>query len=341
MVPELQFGNRGDVAPQGVRDGPVFVAGCGRSGTTLVRTWLNSHPEIFVPTESLFLKDYVAGTTCLPQAVAEFLFYREPQLRCWYTGPRFRLRPIGEGINRIHEHQAGLEGARVWGQKTPRFVRCMPEFDAVLPGLRWVLVHRDPRAVVASMRRSRRHTSSLYRSVRRWKRDNQPVVDVIANGAEPTGRILVVGYERLVGDPENEWRRICDFVGVKRISLSTVAGQARIERFTRSRFDNNAVRDGVAPTAARRERWRETLTAEEIAFVETACRPEMKALGYEPIREVSQSRVPRPVQEVVRQVGDVRIVGQYLRHWPEYLVWTVLRKVSFGVGRLFYAVRGR
>src|ERR1700741_1031897 len=36
---------------------PVFVGGCPRSGTTLVRTLLNAHPELAVPHETRFLVD--------------------------------------------------------------------------------------------------------------------------------------------------------------------------------------------------------------------------------------------------------------------------------------------
>ena len=36
---------------------PFFIVGCGRSGTTLLRTMLNHHPNVAVPVESLFIVD--------------------------------------------------------------------------------------------------------------------------------------------------------------------------------------------------------------------------------------------------------------------------------------------
>ena len=34
---------------------PIFIVGCGRSGTTMLRLMLNEHPEIHIPNESWFL----------------------------------------------------------------------------------------------------------------------------------------------------------------------------------------------------------------------------------------------------------------------------------------------
>ena len=34
---------------------PVFIVGCGRSGTTLLRLMLNAHPDLAIPHESHFM----------------------------------------------------------------------------------------------------------------------------------------------------------------------------------------------------------------------------------------------------------------------------------------------
>lgn len=34
---------------------PLFLVGCGRSGTTLLRLMLNAHPEVSIPQESHFI----------------------------------------------------------------------------------------------------------------------------------------------------------------------------------------------------------------------------------------------------------------------------------------------
>ena len=41
--------------PTGLRDGPLIVVGCARSGTTMLQLMLDRHPRIAIPSETRFL----------------------------------------------------------------------------------------------------------------------------------------------------------------------------------------------------------------------------------------------------------------------------------------------
>lgn len=68
----------------------VFVVGCGRSGTTLLRAMLNAHPDLAVPAESYFIVPMDFERTRryeLPTGFAQGNFVddlmRYPSLRSW------------------------------------------------------------------------------------------------------------------------------------------------------------------------------------------------------------------------------------------------------------------
>lgn len=311
---------------------PVFVAGCGRSGTTLVRTLINAHPQAFIPTECLFISDYLETHGRIPPGIERFLFYREPQLLCWYGGPRYDLTDIASGIRSLHEYEMRRAGATVWGQKTPRFIRRMDLFDRFFPTAKWVLVYRDPRAVIASMLRSRRHTYSVDRAVHRWKLDNAPIVRMLQNPrSTDNGRKLLVRYEGLAGAPEKTWREICKLCAIAEVPLAEITDHAEAPVYSRSRFPSNAIRDTAFPAPKHLHTWRHQLTVDEIQYIEHQCLDEMQVLGY--VQEHPQTKTYRIKRETLRKTKDILIIMEYLRKWPEYLAWTLLRRMAMLIFR--------
>ncbi len=74
---------RPDVAEEAEVAGPppFFIVGCGRSGTTLLRAMLNSHSQLAVPLESLFIVDYLEASDDVSAATLRRMLPREHELR--------------------------------------------------------------------------------------------------------------------------------------------------------------------------------------------------------------------------------------------------------------------
>jgi len=309
---------------------PVIIAGCGRSGTTYLKVVLDASPEVFIPTESLFIADYLRFGPALPSGLRRILFWQEPQLRAWYDlAPDVPLDDIPHAIDVIHRRMAEREGARVWGQKTPRFVRRLPVFRRAFPGCRFILIHRDPRAVVASMLRSPRHTYSLVRACRRWVFDNSFVVRERQN-ARPD--VMIVSYEDFVRRFDAHLPRLFRFAGVEPLSREEVERRARVREYrgTRFRVSANTVRRGVAPDPALIDAWKTVLTAAQVREIERLCSPLMEELGYTPLSDDALAALPRRRFETLRRTVepfmDVRVVWAYLRFWPYYPIHHVVRR---------------
>ena len=312
--------------------GPVFIAGCGRSGTSYIRTLVDAHPDVYIPSESLFLVDYLRLGERKPGFLLRWLLHHEPQLLCWYEGEPVRGASLIQTIARLHETMAAGVGARVWGQKTPRFVRYRALFEHAFPGSRWILVYRDPRAVVASMRRSGQHTNSVSRGCKRWLRDNREIVALIEGSEVRPENVMLVKYEELVSRFEKTMGDMIQFLQLAPVPMETLQQAAKPVFFSRSGFENNTIRGGVRPDPRRINDWQGVLTEDEVAAIEKACGREMEVLGY----EYSTSRSPGASffwKDLVNQLSDARIIYRYLRYWPGYLLYTILRKL------LLYPVR--
>ena len=155
---------------------PIFVVGCGHSGTSLLVRVLGAHSRLCaIPFESQFALKWPE-----PCEEARRFFERCDKLtRC-------------------------LGKAR-WVEKTPRHIYRVREILRYFPEAKIVLMLRDGRDVASSIRD---RDGSLEAGIGRWLEDNragQPFWD------HPSVR--VVRYEKLVGEFEPTARAVFDFVG--------------------------------------------------------------------------------------------------------------------------------
>jgi hypothetical protein len=304
---------------------PIFIAGCGRSGTSLLRTLLAAHPAVYIPSESLFIPDYLRDGDRLPKPLLKTLLFNEPQLRCWYTGPSEIVGNSAGTIAAVHERMARLEGASIWGQKTPRFVRHRNLIDQGLGPCSWLLIFRDPRAVCASMRQSGQHTHSVRNACARWKRDNRDIVRFINQPDARPDNVHLVRYETLVQEPESTLSRIFEFLQLPWVPFEDLVRDSRPVFFPGSRFENNTIRGGVLPDPARISDWHSVLSSPEVSYIEHACSGEMASLGYPAAQTPVSSSIA--ITDSFEKLRDLRIVFRYLLYWPVYPVYTAMRKL--------------
>jgi hypothetical protein len=314
---------------------PVFIAGCGRSGTSYLRTVVAAHPDVFIPSESLFISDYLKFRNCVPHFILRRLLFREPQLLCWYEGDSFNFNSVHEAVRRLHEIQAEREGAIIWGQKTPRFVRHLDMFNSSFPGMKWILIHRDPRGVYASMLRSGQHTYSVKRACRRWLRDNSIIIDLL-EGKRNCENVLVLSFSELVLDFESTLTRIFEFLSLEPISKEEVNRLGKPVFFKRSRFRINTVRGSLEPDPSIIHSWKKYLSKREIGYIESRCAREMGILGYR--TSLKKEEEKKGLLPDFKGLLDLTIPFRYLIRWPEYLFFSAFRFSLFRLFSLFHRV---
>lgn len=314
----------------------VFIAGCGRSGTTYLRTIIDAHPDIYIPTESLFIIDYFRYSQFIPKPILQCFFFREPQLRAWYNGSSFPIDNISRTITRIHKYTAKQYNAKLWGQKTPRFIRHIDLFEDYIPNIKWILIYRDPRAVVSSMLKSTRHTYSIDRACIRWIRDNKPIAKLLKSQNQPQN-IFILKYETLINDFDNVIKELFNFIGIAPLSPHEIFEKGRVKPFKNSNFEVNAVRGSLIPQKDTINSWKNELTNRQIGAIEAKCSNMMEILGY-PLtgeKHAFRDKLKNLLEDYKNKAKDFLILLEYMKKWPYYLIHTVLRKTLFFLCHLF------
>jgi len=109
-----------------------------------------------------------------------------------------------------------FDPATVWGWKDPRNSLTLPFWQQLLPGLKTVVVVRNPLEVAHSMRK--RNGISYSFGLRLWEIYNRRLIE-ISSGKDR----LVTHYDFFFQEPEAELRRITDFIGLPGAKTSSAA----------------------------------------------------------------------------------------------------------------------
>jgi hypothetical protein len=178
---------------------PIFVVGCQRSGTTLLRLMLDSHPAIACGPETRFLRDLERITGADWHRLERFGFPRE-----------YWLTKVGELFGSFQADYAAGRGKRRWADKSPLYALILDYLWELFPDAQVVHLIRDPRDVTASHRSAFGYKSALG-APRKWRR----YLDAVrrsAAGVDPA-RYHELRYEALVADREATMRELLDFLG--------------------------------------------------------------------------------------------------------------------------------
>ncbi|MGI1662022.1 sulfotransferase family protein [Palleronia sp. KMU-117] len=237
----------------------VFVYGALRSGTTLFRLMLDSHPDIDNPGEVDFLFDYLDPDTTHPSGwsydrerlVADRTFRQ--------TG--LALPDSTDGLDLLSAMIAALvrSGKNV---ATLNVHRHATKIAKVLPESRFIHILRDPRDVARSAV-AMGWAGNSYFSCRGW-RDTEEAWD---RAAVPEERVITVRFEDLMSDLETQLTRVCDFLGVP-FDASMLG------------YHLNSTYDPPDPKVA--QQWRRKSTQREVGLIEVEIGPLMATRGYIP-----------------------------------------------------------
>ena len=196
----------------------LFIVGCARSGTTLLRMMFHAHPEVAIPPESSFIPAFArrfGGVEPFPAGDFAQALSRHRNFRFWQLdrqtveGAVTSVPDVAEALRVVYALYARAQGKPRYGDKTPRYVREINTLASMFPEARFIHIVRDGRDVVSSFLTTRVGPRTFGGGVRWWKRS---VLDGIAAGRRlGPQRYTEVLYERLVERPEDELRRLCTF----------------------------------------------------------------------------------------------------------------------------------
>jgi hypothetical protein len=218
--------DRSRVIVIGLPHRPFFIVGHPRSGTTLLRFLLSSHPRLYVPEETGFIpflvrEDRLNAELSLDQV--RRIVQRIGRLnRLWHGMvddlPAFyQALPephLAHVLDALYRQQLERYGAVRWGDKTPLYIRYIPLLDELFPTAQFVHLIRDGRdATLSALKKwPERHLyMDHFYLLRNW------VTNV--NAGREAGRTLgpdrylELRYEALVQQPQQALEQICAFLG--------------------------------------------------------------------------------------------------------------------------------
>lgn len=215
----------------------------------------------------------------------------------------------------VAENLMLFAGKQRWSDKSPMHVLYLQTILTEIEGSRVLEVVRDPRAVLASrkLRMQEEWHEKRERGGAIVNRDLNfdPILDslrwrqMIRSGADARSkfpdRVLRVRYEDLVTQPEVVIPQLTEFLGMLyRPELLDV----NVVNSTSWTGENKA--KGIVKVAV--DKWRKTLTQEELFVIQTMLRPEMEELGYEPsplpFNVSTYVRVPLMVGQSAVRLGN-------------------------------------
>lgn len=182
-------------------DQPIFLVGCHRSGTTLLRLILDSHPHISFGPEVPFLVEFVDRITG-DQHWQNFSRYGFPK--------EYWLEQVATLFDRVKTDYARTKGKQRWADKAPRYAMPVDLIAAMFPTCQIVHIIRDGRDVIASHRDGWGYVSAL-KAVAKWP--YYVHATQTAGRALPAGRYYEMRYEDLLRNTESEVRSLLDFLG--------------------------------------------------------------------------------------------------------------------------------
>lgn len=203
---------------------PIFILGVPRSGTTLLRAILDSHPYIACGPETPWLGAHQ------PRSVAALYRFLLDSPQGYVAAFRMDAGVVRDAtrafVDSLLLAYARSKGKPRWAEKTPDNALHLPTLLDLFPDARCIHLVRDPLDVALSTVRIPDHrrglsprleasmcvgegcstTPTLTGAVLRWTHWNRLI-------ARDAPNALRVRYASLVREPEHEVRRILDFLG--------------------------------------------------------------------------------------------------------------------------------
>lgn len=233
----------------------IFVVGCPRSGTTLLQSFLAAHPQVHSFPETHFFHQLrpPPGLRRGAGLAAAGTAQRLDEVAGW-LGARRRARPLPPTVRRygaafvaMADAAARERGATAWVEKTPANLYAIDLIEQLVPGAQVVHMVRNGADVVASLCAVAGNWGTTYTvdaAIAQWAE-----CIAITDRYRGRERHSVVGYDRLVRDPEGTLGGLCASLGLpyrpEMITDRATAVRGLVKDFEHWKADNaGPLRDG-------------------------------------------------------------------------------------------------
>lgn len=240
----------------------IFLISQPRAGSTLLQRMLGAHPDVHTTSEPwIALHPVMALRDGGMSAVYDHGLARSATLDFLSGLPHGEatyVDAVRQMLLVLYDAALDSSGKRVFLDKTPRYYFIVSELARIFPGARFVLLIRNPLAVLSSILETWVRTPSASGLNGFWH-DLLTAPRHLVDGAVALGgAATVVRYESLVRTPDVEMRRLCDRLGIAFLpEMVEYGSDADAARWALG--DQGLVYDERWPVGGRVDRWSEVL----------------------------------------------------------------------------------
>lgn len=263
-----------------------------------MRLILNAHPRIAIPDELIYFDSSLAGipieqwrrpnlSTDEYEAFVDYFLRENCQplteldldacKDAILAGRHDFRRPYRYVLERWARHY----DKKRWGEKTPGNLFYADVILDMFPDARFLYMVRDPRAGVASMQRvSLFPDTTVFNALSRRKHDVAGRELLVRN--VPPSQRLTIRYEDLVRHPKASTQAVCRFLE-ETFTPEMLHFHEDADQYMKDEAEDDYNATATEPiTDDRIDAWRNRLSGEQVAIVESVCRGVMCRYGYEP-----------------------------------------------------------
>lgn len=280
---------------------PIFIVGCDRSGTTLLRLMLNKSPVLFIAPETKFLQPLqqnkaVYGDFTQPEQ--RYFFIRDLQTNRatskTFTFPIFGLT-VGEAesalaqvaptdfpgaAQAIYAAAAAKKNKQRWGDKTPHQVQDISFLAEAFPDAQFIHMIRDGRDAGMSIRKAGWLDGNFLKIAQYWQKQVEAGITAGRSLENSNSRYYEVYYEQLLQQPEATLRDLCTW-----LNLEYTPQMLEYYRDADSHIQpehSNLFKLNQKPIdSSRAYAWKSKLSQQDIADFESVAANLLQSLGYE------------------------------------------------------------
>ena len=183
---------------------PIFIIGCPRSGTTLVRVILDTHPNICCGPET-----HLIGNI---KTLNEKIDKNWKRLEPYGLSKDIHVKKLSDLFKIYHNNYMKSKKKQRWAEKTPDNIFYVDFINKLFPNCQFINIIRDGRDVVCSYK-ERWGSKTIFTAIKKWNK----IIDLTYEYRTKFNkeRYMEIRYEEMVSNPEKETKRMMIFLGEK------------------------------------------------------------------------------------------------------------------------------
>jgi hypothetical protein len=199
--------------------GPLFVVGMWRSGTSLLYTLLNQHPEIALMYEAdlPLLSGLFRNSGSKPDWLERWEFWNSALSR-----HRLDRQQIPISVSDLRSASEFVwkqyAGGAIWGEKSPNYFDSLQRLSREFPNARFIVIWRNPADICRSILRAAQTGSSFFakRGITHraliGTRHLKSQCEALLRQGVP---LYQIQYEEMIKHPVRVLCGVCDFLGIR------------------------------------------------------------------------------------------------------------------------------